>query len=305
MSQAQTILQQFLNKEIECFDFQKSLFEYYKTTDRTEDIQQEILDIIKSLDNDETVRKDMWSVFFYPDRQMHRQIDLLQVKLMAQNALDDNLREPHPILLKTSAMLAWSNCRRDSDRILDQEKAEIWFDTFKNFSDFKPFFEKEVKRSDDVLLDAKNKYPDYFQEIENKKNKPIIESYEIIVPVKASVDDSSVWNAKEMDILVQEIIVSFNELGLQGYMKSFEQKCYHSKIEFNDKSFIFTFDCHKKLNDLNKAKDDFRGQLSDGWGSGASQIELLIGKEEVSLEWEIEKMSDFVAKQSKNKNKPK
>lgn len=236
---------------------------------------------------------------------MYRQIDLLQVKLMAQKALQDNLNEPHPILLKTSAMLGWSNCRRDLDRALDQEKAEIWFDAFKKFPDFKTFFEKEVKRSEDVLLDAKNKYPDYFQEIEDKKNKPIVESYEIVVPVKANIDDSSIWNTKEMDILVQEIIASFNELGLEGYMKSFENKCYHSKIKFNDKSFTFTFDCHEKLNNLNKAKDDFRGQLSDGWGSGASQIALLIGKEEVSLDWKIEKMSDFVAKQSKNKNKPK
>lgn len=305
MSPAQTLLQKFLNQELECCDFQKSLFEYYKSTDRGEKVKQEILDIVESLDKDKNVRKDMWGVFFYPDRQIHRQIDLLQVKLMAQKSHKDNIEETHPILLKTSAMLAWSNCRRDLDRVLDQEKAEIWFDTFKDFPDFKIFFEKEVKRSEDVLLDAKKQYPDYFQEIENNKNKPIVQSYYIIVPVKTSIGDSSLWNTKEMDILVEEIITSFNELGLQGYMESFKNKCYHSKIEFDNNCFTFTFDCHKKLHDLEKAKNDFRGQLSDGWGSGASQIRLLIGKEEVSLNWELEKMGDFISKQPKNKNKLK
>jgi hypothetical protein len=306
MSQAQTILQQFLNKETECFDFQKSLFEYYKTTDRTEDIQQEILDIIRSLDKDETVRKDMWRVYFAPDREMHRKIDLLEVELLAKKAHEDNISEPHPVLLKMSASLAWGNCDRSSSGVINQEKAQIWLDTFKDMPDFKTYFQKEIKRSEEFELSCKVKYPDYYNEIEEKKNRPIVESYEIFVPVKATSNNPSIWTTKEIDTLINDVIGSFNEIGLYGYMDSFKNKCIHSHIEFQN-GFIFTFDCYEKIEDLINAKKNFCGQLSDGWGSNASQIRLLIGKEIVSLDWELDQIGDFIVKQPKNvnTNKPK
>jgi hypothetical protein len=303
MSQAQILLQKFLNKEMESFDFQKSLFSYYKETEKTEDVKQEILDIITLLDKNKDVRKDMWGVFA-PDREMHRKIELLEVKLLALNALDDNLKEPHPILLKTSASLALANCDRSSTRTLDKEKMQIWIDTFKDLPDFKTYLEKEIKRSDEFELECKAKYPDYYNGIEKTKNLPIVESYQIYVPVKANTTNPKVWTSKEMDILVQEISKSFDDIGLEGYMKSFENKSIHSQIEFSN-GFLFTFDCYKKVEDLKTAKEDFRGQLSDGWGNNASQISILIGNEIVSLDWDLDSMTDFTIKSPKTTNNNK
>lgn len=301
MSQAEIIVKKFINHEMDSFHFQQSLYEYYKSTNRDNEIQEEILDIIKLFDKDEAVRKDLWRVIFAADRKMHRKIDLLEVKLLADKAYADNVEQPHPILLKTSASLAWANCDRTNSGVFDKEKAQIWFDTFKDMPDFKTYFEKEIKRSEEFELKCKADYPDYYKEIEEKKNLPIVESYEIYVPVKATSDNLAVWTSKEMNVLVQDIMKSFHALGLQGYMDSFKNKCMHSKIDFQN-GFIFTFDCYEKIEDLNKAKKDFLGQLSSGWGSGASQIKLLIGKEEVSLDWDLDQISDFIIKQPKTLN---
>jgi hypothetical protein len=305
MSQAQIILQKFINQEFDAFNFQKSLFAYYKESERTEEIKQEILEIIKLLDKNKDVRKDMWRVFFAPDREMYRKIDLLEVQLLALSALEDNIKEPHPILLKTSASLAWANCDRASTGNLDKDKMQIWIDTFKDFPEFKVHLDNEIQRSEDFELKCKADYPDYYNEIEKIKNLPIVESYQIYVPVKSNSTNPSIWTSKEMGILIQEISKSFDDIGLEGYMKSFENKSIHSHIEFNN-GFIFTFDCYKKIKNLNEAKEDFIGQLSDGWGEGASQISILIGKEIVSLDWDFDSMSDFIIKTPKTlNNKPK
>lgn len=308
MSPIETTVQKFRNQEMDSFEFQKSLFELYKEGDRNQENQQEILNIIRSFDKDKTVRKDMWRVLFAHDRELHRKIDLLEVELLALSAYEDNITEPHPILLKTSASLAWANCDRASTGNLDQEKMQIWLDTFKSMPDFKTYLDKEIKRSEEFELKCKADYPDYFNEIEERKNRPIVESYEIYVPVKATSENPSVWTSKEIDVLIRDIINSFNDLGLEGYMDSFKDKCIHSRIEFQN-GFIFTFDCYEKLeaDELKQAHSDFCGQLSDGWGSNASQINLLIGKEKVYLDWDMENIGEWVVKSPKNfnSNKPK
>jgi hypothetical protein len=107
---------------------------------------------------------------------------------------------------------------------------------------------------------------------------------------------------------ILNIIGSFNDIGLYGYMDSFKDKCIHSRIEFQN-GFIFNFDCYEKLNadELKQAHSDFLGQLSDGWGSNASQINLLIGKEKVYLDWDMDNVGEWVVKSPKtlNANKPK
>jgi hypothetical protein len=307
MSQIQILFKQYQNNEMDAFHFQQGVFKHYKQSDKNDAIQQEILELITTTKKDKSVQDYMWGVFFEADRDMHRKIELHQVKSLAEKCFNDNIKEPHPILLKTSASLAFTCC--DQNGKYDVEKEAVWLETFKPIENFATVLEEEKKYWADFRKGTEAKYKDYFDEMRKIQDKPIVESYEILVPIRFNSKNNKIGSTKEAGTLMSETMENFNSFGLEGYMDSISEKCANSTVSYdpNNAQLNFVFNCHEKLSneDLIALKDDFIGQLSDGWGENACQRKILINKEEVTFDFILEKASDFIVQNTYNLNNTK
>lgn len=300
MSQIQELFQQFQNKEIDSFNFQQQVFEFYKKSDKSEETKKEILELIEITTKDESAQDYMWAVFFESDRGMYKKIDLLQNKIQAEKYCEINLKDPSSIGLDSTASLAYTMCKTDNG--YDMDKEAVWLDVFKTIPEFKSALETEKQYWNDFHKKTQEEYKQYFDGIQEIKNRPILESYEIFVPLVLGSDNQALWTSKEVGILIDEIVDDFNNFGLEGYMDSFKGKCSNSTVEFNN-GFTFRFDCYEKMDDdeLKKGREDFLGQLSDGWGENASQRCILVGSEEVTIDFVLDESSEFSVSPIKKK----
>lgn len=294
MSKINNILNDFRAGKIESFDFQEKIFKLYKKSDKSEEIISEILNVVESTIKDESVRDDMWGLFFAPDRKMHRLVDLISVKSLAEKSLFDNINSPHPVLLKGAATLAYSTSKNSDTGLIDADKEKIWRDVFNIIPEFNSVLDKELKYWVDWHSKLKEEHKNYYTACDELKNKPIVESYQIFIPVKLNDPDLSLWSSSEIDILINEIVSDFNSFQLQGYMNSLGIKCSNSSVEFYN-GFLFTFDCNEKIdiNDLVKVKEEFLGQLSDGWGANTSQKNILINDKVINIDFITTDIRDF------------
>lgn len=258
----------------------QNLFDYYKYN---KEESQNVLAIIKKCLKD-NVRNDMFSVFFRSDRQMYKEVSLLYIEHETNkclNRFDDKQKE---IWIDMTLMHANTLIENYMHLKAEKEIKDIFAETFKvkipNF----------LELLDNYIQEKLNRHQEFMKsmgiDLENKEDsKKVVSSYSIEVDAIYNQEiNEEVKEAEEFHILINEIIEDFNNY--PDLFGDFE-KIIQRQLIFNG-SFLFKFDFSEEVSDdeLNKLKADLTGQLSDGWGEGVSQKSILIGTEEISINFD-------------------
>lgn len=289
------------------FEFQKETFENYKKTfPRSAEMKEQVLSVIEKNMEENENSAYMWRVFFEADKEMYRKIALLEVKDQAQKTYNDYISNPHPVLLKGAASLAYTQCENQETFAYSVEKEAVWLNVFEKEPSFAVALEREKDFWSSHRENTKVEYAEYYARIDKVNNLPIVATYEIFVPYELEDNSKSVVLSEGFTDLLSEIKNYFDSFGIQGYMDVVSQKCSHSLVEI-DNGFLFKFECYDKLDDeeLKRLRGDFLGQLSDGWGENASQKKILIGTQEVSVGFDVDNASEMSCKTNAFKNRHK
>lgn len=299
----QKLFTKYLQGKMEGTTLQENLYNYYRESNKTDNIKEDIFKIVE-----QTLvlhlREDMWGVYFGTDRDMYRQIDLLQTQNSAKKAVQDYVEHPAEMLIKMMAMQAHGDCSRNYEKTYDVEKEQIWQHLFSFYPQFSTYLEEEKQRVQESELKTREQYKDYYQSIEDNKAKPIVESYEINVPIKI-VTTQFINDHPNIARLMNELVDNFNNFSLEGYIQELENKCSHSIASFNDNHLLIKFDCHTPLNkeEVTKMKEQLFSQLEHGWGA-SSRGRILVEKEEVTFKFLLSENLPLV-KKLPNQNKLK
>jgi flagellar biosynthesis/type III secretory pathway ATPase len=197
-----------------------------------------------------------------------------------------------------------------------KEKIEnIWFNTFKEFPQFKEMLETEraakkerLKKHLESLNLSSEQIDGYLNETEIVSNKETIKTLEIIVPILPEVNGKKISNFEEIKNMqdyqdfMKDRVEYFNNFQLEGYIEIPE--CHSIKMRIENDNNIFTLSLNKETNET-KLKEELLGQLIDGLGENLSQKGLLIEDKKYYFDFDVNNASDFYEINNNTNNKMK
>lgn len=295
----------------------EALFASYKENSSGIEIQQEISQIFLASKGDE--RQELgekikcfvaenpsrlsWSMFFEGHRKFWKEIYLIEKRSDALKSLSlakklEAEGQPKEIFLEFPVMLCDTLCERNENPQLAKEIKEIWIDVFNAYPEFESLveiFRNEMnEKINEVLIKA----------VEAPRPE-IIQTLELTVPLSfsgSSLKLSDLIEKEDVKSFLTERETIFNEFGLAGYMEI--EGLERVQMKWNASEYVFSLGLSKEV-DLENAREELLGQLSDGLGESLEQMPVVVEQEKIYFSFDIERASNLIVSPTTSKKKIK